>query len=270
LRYGDPSAAADAAAEFESLGLSALWVPDVGGDVFGRVGALLDATSTVTVATGILNLWKHEAETTAKEHDRLGERFLVGIGVSHAALIDAKVPGTYRKPLAAMRAYLDGLDAADPPLPIEHRVLAALGPAMLALARDRAGGAHPYLTPPEHTAIARAAVGPDRLVAPEQAVVFDTDPDRARAAARAYLAGYLALPNYANNLRRLGYTDDDIAQSTDRVVDGIVAWGDEDAIRRRVQAHRDAGADHVCIQVLTATPGDFALDEWRRLAPALT
>jgi len=273
LRYGDAGAAADAAAELEALGITALWIPDVGGDVFGRVRDLLAATSQVVIATGILNLWMHDAAETAAAHADLGgdkDRFLVGIGVSHAALIDSKGPGTYQKPLAAMKAYLDALDRAERPLAPAHRVLAALGPQMLALARDRAAGAHPYLAPPEHTAIAREALGADRLLAPEQAVVLETDPDRARTIARAYLSTYMALPNYTNNLRRLGYTDNDFRQQTDRVVDAIVAWGDEPTIAKRVQAHRDAGADHVCVQVLTDAPGDFALEPWRRLAPALT
>lgn len=271
LRYGDVGAAADAAAELEALGLTAVWIPDVGGDVFGRVGALLAATDKMVVATGILNLWMHEAAETAAQHAALGGRFLVGIGVSHAMLIDAKAPGTYRKPLAAMRAYLDALDGADPPLAREARVLAALGPAMLALARDRAAGAHPYLANPDHTAAARQALGAGPLLAPEQPVVLNTDPAEARAIARAHLATYLALPNYTNNLRRLGYGDDDIAGGgSNRLVDGIVACGDEASIADRVRAHRDAGADHVCIQVLTETPGSFALDEWRRLAPAIS
>src|SRR3954468_1555632 len=155
LRYGDSAAAADLAAELEGLGYSALWVPDVGGDVFGAVENLLAATKTATIATGILNLWMHEPEETAAEHARLTSvyerRFLVGIGVSHAPLIDASEPGRYRKPLARTREFLDGLDAARTPLPVDDRVLAALGPNMLELARQRAAGAHPYLVTPEHT-----------------------------------------------------------------------------------------------------------------------
>lgn len=274
LRYGDPAAAADAAAELESLGYSALWVPDVGGDVFAAVGNLLGATSTAVVATGILNLWMHEAAETATEHARLtaehGDRFLVGIGVSHAPLIDRTEPGTYRRPLAQMREYLDGLDEAEHPLAAGDRVLAALGPRMLELARDRTAGVHPYLVTPEHTATARAAVGDDRLVLPEQAVVLERDPAVAREAARAHLAGYLRLPNYANNWFRLGFTEDDTRDGgSDRLVDALVAWGDVDAIAERVQAHRDAGADHVCLQAL-APRDQFPLDQWRALAPALT
>jgi probable F420-dependent oxidoreductase len=141
---------------------------------------------------------------------------------------------------------------------------------MLELARERTAGSHPYLVAPEHTAIVREALGPDRLVAPEQAVVLETDPGRAREIARAHLAGYLGLPNYANNWKRIGFTDDDLADGgSDRLVDALVAWGDEDAALERVQQHRDAGADHVCVQVLGGDLMSPSTDEWRRLAPAL-
>jgi probable F420-dependent oxidoreductase len=274
LRYGDAAAAADAAAELEEQGWSALWIPDVGGDLFASVGNLLGATSTVTVATGILNLWMHEAAETAQRHHDFvaehGPRFLVGIGVSHAPLIEATGAGTYRRPLARTAEYLDGLDAAEHPLAPGDRVLAALGPKMLELAWERTAGSHPYLVAPEHTAIVREALGPDRLVAPEQAVVLETDPGRAREIARAHLAGYLGLPNYANNWKRIGFTDDDLADGgSDRLVDALVAWGDEDAALERVQQHRAAGADHVCVQVLSGDLMSPSTDEWRRLAPAL-
>ena len=273
LRYGDAAAIADAAAELESLGYSALWIPDVGGDVFGAVEGLLAATKETIVATGILNLWMHTADETAGAHARLteahGDRFLIGIGVSHSMLIDADEPGRYRKPLAAMSSFLDGLDAASTPLPVGKRVLAALGPKMLDLARDRAAGAHPYNVTPEHTAQARAALGPAALVLPEQAVVLERDPDRARTVAREHLGHYMALPNYTNNLRRLGFGDDDFASGgSDRLVDAVVAWGDVDAIESRLREHRDAGADHVCIQVLSAD-GQFPYTAWRELAPAV-
>ncbi len=276
LRYGDPAVAADAATELEEQGWSALWIPDVGGDLFGAVGNLLGATTTTTVATGILNLWMHPAEETAAQYHSFvaehGRRFLVGIGVSHAPLIDAvnAEAGHYRRPLARTAAYLDGLDAASPPLPVDDRVLAALGPKMLELARDRSSGSHPYLVTPEHTALVRQGLGAGRLVAPEQAVVLSTDRTRARELARAHLAGYLQLPNYANNWKRIGFTDDDTAGGgSDRLVDALVAWGDEDALLARVQEHRDAGADHVCVQVLSDDLMTPTRDEWRRLAPAL-
>ena len=274
LRYGDPARAAEAAAELESLGYTALWLPDVGGDVFAAVENLLAATTTATIATGILNLWMHEAEETAAQHHRLtsahGDRFLVGIGVSHAPLIDMAEAGRYRRPLTKMREYLDGLDAAEHPLAADHRVLAALGPKMLELAGTRAAGTHPYLVTPEHTALAREALGTGPLVAPEQAVVLETDPDRARTIARTHLAVYLSLPNYANNWYRLGFTPEDTADGgSDRLVDALVGWGDADAVAARVAEHRAAGADHVCVQVLTDDVMGFPLEEWRRLAPAL-
>jgi probable F420-dependent oxidoreductase len=274
LRYGDVGEAADAAAELEGQGWSALWVPDVGGDVFAAVDNLLGATSTLTVATGILNLWMHEpAETAAARHrfvQQHGDRFLLGVGVSHAPLIDMAEAGRYRRPLARTAEYLDGLDAAEHPVAVQDRVLAALGPKMLELARTRSAGSHPYLVTPEHTAIVRDALGAGGLVAPEQAVVLETDPETARRIAREHLAGYLGLPNYANNWKRIGFTDDDTAHGgSDRLVDALVAWGDEQAIVDRVRAHRDAGADHVCVQVLGPPMMSPARDEWRRLAPAL-
>jgi probable F420-dependent oxidoreductase len=275
LRYGDPGQAAAAATELESLGYSALWIPDVGGDVFGAVENLLGATSKATVATGILNLWMHSAAETAARHASItsehGDRFLVGIGISHAPLIDSvKEAGAYRQPLAMTRQFLDDLDAADPPLAPARRVLAALGPKMLELAATRTAGVHPYLVTPEHTKVAREAVGRDAIVAPEQGVVFETDATTARAIARKNLAGYLGLPNYSNNWKRFGFTDDDLADGgSDRLIDALVVWGDEASIASRVQAHRDAGASHVCIQVLTDTPADLALPELRALAGAV-
>jgi probable F420-dependent oxidoreductase len=274
LRYGDSAAAAEAAAELEALGYTAAWLPDVGGDLFPAVENLLGATSSLTVATGILNLWLHEPTDAAAEHARLtaahGQRFLMGIGVSHGPFIDMAEPGRYTKPLARMREFLDGLDAAPVPVAVDDRVLAALGPKMLDLARARTAGTHPYLVTPEHTAVARQAVGPGKLVAPEQAVVLEMDAGAARAIARSHLAVYLGLPNYSNNWKRFGITDDDLAEGgSDRLVDALVAWGDEGAIAQRVQAHRDAGADHVCVQVLTDSPMDLPLLQWRELAPAL-
>ena len=275
LRHGDHSEIASAAAELESLGYTTLWIPDVGGDVFGAVENLLGATTTAVVATGILNLWMHTAEETAAQHAALtarhGSRFLVGIGISHAVLIDRRLEaGMYKQPLAQTRAFLDALDAAPAPLAAHDRALAALGPKMLRLAAARTAGVHPYLVTPEHTHIARLAVGPDALVAPEQGVILETDPARARAIARSNLEGYFALPNYTNNWKRLGFSDDEIANGgSDRLIDALVAWGDEAAIAARVQEHRDAGASHVCIQVLTDKPGALPLEQWRVLAPVL-
>jgi probable F420-dependent oxidoreductase len=274
LRYGDSVIAAEAAAELEELGYSALWIPDIGGDVFEAVERLMAATRTTTIATGILNLWMHTPEETAQSHARLiaahGDRFLVGIGVSHGALIDAKDPGRYRQPLAATASFLDGLDAAPIPLPPHTRVLAALGPKMLELAGARTAGTHPYNVTPEHTALAREALGPAALVLPEQAVALTTDPELARKLGRAHLEHYLVLPNYTNNLRRLGFGDTDLSNGgSNRLIDALVAWGDATAIESRIRQHRDAGADHVCIQVLSEE-GQFPRRAWRELAPALT
>jgi probable F420-dependent oxidoreductase len=275
LRNGDAHEIAAAAGELESLGYSAMWIPDIGGDVFGAVENLLAATTTATIATGILNLWMHTAEETAANHAamtaRHGDRFLVGIGVSHALLIDSKIEaGAYRTPLAHTRAFLDALDAAPVPLAVEDRALAALGPKMLELAATRTAGVHPYLVTPEHTHVARQAVGPDALVATEQGVVLETDPERARSIARTNLVNYFMLSNYTNNWKRLGFTDDEIANGgSDRLIDSLVVWGDETAIAARIKEHRDAGASHVCIQVLTDTPRVLPLEQMRILAPAL-
>jgi probable F420-dependent oxidoreductase len=275
LRYGDMAAVAPAATELESLGYSALWIPDVGGDLFTPLAALLGATTTATIATGILNVWMHTPEEAAAQHAQLtaehGPRYLCGIGISHRPFIDhVNEPGTYTKPVETMATYLDGLDAAPTPLAVNDRVIAALGPKMLELARTRTAGTHPYLVTPELTAKAREGIGADGLVASEQGVVLETDPTTAREIARMHLATYLGLPNYSNNWKRQGFTDDDIANGgSDRLVDALVVWGDEATIAARVQQHRDAGADHVCIQVLTSDPRALPVDEWRTLAPAL-
>jgi probable F420-dependent oxidoreductase len=190
--------------------------------------------------------------------------------VSHAPLIDSKEPGKYRKPLAAMASFLDGLDAANPPLPKESRVLAALGPKMLELARTRSAGAHPYNVTPEHTGQARQLLGPSALLLPEQKVALTTDPEQARKLGRDTLHHYFALPNYTNNLRRLGFGDEDFAHGgSDRLIDSLVAWGDAETIAARIQAHRDAGANHVCIQALS-DEGMLPRTVLRELAPVLT
>ena len=273
LRYGDPAESAEAAAELEELGYSALWIPDVGGPVFDAVAHLLASTQRTVIATGILNLWMHEPSEVAASYASLtethGQRLLLGIGCSHAPLIDSAEPGRYRKPLAATRSFLDALDAAEAPVPAENRVLAALGPKMLELSATRARGAHPYLVTPEHTHQARAVLGQGPLLLPEQTVLLADDAEQARAAGTDWLRAYLALPNYANNLLRSGFSAEELSSVSDRLFDAIIAWGDEDAIARRVDAHKQAGADHVCVQVLTADPREFPREQWRRLAAAL-
>ncbi|HZU48147.1 MAG TPA: LLM class F420-dependent oxidoreductase [Mycobacterium sp.] len=272
LRYGDPAEAAEAAAELEELDFTALWIPDVGGPVFDSVGRLLGATKRTVIATGILNLWMHEPGDVADSYASLtaehGDRFLLGIGVSHAPLIDSREPGRYRKPLAATASFLDALDAAPQPVPVERRVLAALGPKMLALAANRACGAHPYLVTPEHTATARSVLGEGPLLLPEQTVILTDSAEEARAIGTNWLRAYLALPNYANNLLRSGFSADDLAQVSDRLFDAIIAWGDEEAIMRRVADHQALGADHVCVQVLLADQRAFPREQWRRIAAA--
>ena len=278
LRYGEVGEKREAAAELEELGYSALWIPDVGGDVFGALRDLLEATATVVLATGVLNLWMHAADEVgagfaALEGEQPG-RTLLGIGVSHSLVIEQTHPGQYDKPLQVTRRYLDELDAVWPSVPADRRVLAAIGPKMLELARDRAGGAHPYLVTPEHTKRAREALGEGPLLLPEQHVVLETDADRARAIAREGIATYLQLPpprTYVNNWRRLGFGEEDFVDGgSNRLIDHVVAWGDEATIAARVQAHFDAGADHVCIQAYTASERtDLPRAEWRSLAPAL-
>ena len=274
LRYGDPSASADAAAELEELGFRALWIPDVGGTpVLDSVGRLLSATNDIVIATGILNLWLNDPTDVAASYASLtaahGDRFLLGIGVSHALLVDATGSGRYRKPLAATASFLDALDDAAQPVPADARVLAALGPKMLALAANRSRGAHPYLVTPEHTHQARELLGAGPLLLPEQTAILTEDASEARAIGTDWLRMYLAIPNYANSLLRVGFSPDDVASVSDRLLDAIIAWGDEDVIVRRVDEHKQAGADHVCVQALTADPREFPREQWRRLAAAL-
>jgi len=199
-------------------------------------------------------------------------RFLLGIGVSHAPIVGMRGHG-YDRPLTFMRQYLDAMDAAiynAPPPAAAPRVIGALAPKMLALAAERTEGAHPYFVPPEHTRRARAALGPGKLLAPEQAVVLERDATVARGVARRHMQMYLQLPNYVNNLRRLGFGDDDLQRGgSDRLVDAIVAWGDVGAVVDRVRAHHEAGADHVCIQVLPREATALPVPEWQTLAAAL-
>jgi probable F420-dependent oxidoreductase len=257
------------AAELESLGYGALW--SSGGFEPGlapRFGELLAATERAVVASGIASIWTTTpadvAPAVADLEERYDGRFLFGIGASHSVVVQ-----DYSKPYSRMVEYLDGLDAADSPVPPERRVLAALGPRMLELAKKRAAGAHPYFVPVEHTAYAREVLGPGPLLAPEVAVVLETDRDAALKRAREYASIYLPLPNYTNNLRRFGFTDDDIeGGGSDRLIEAVIPWGDAATIAERVRAHLDAGADHVCVQTI-ADYFKFPLAEYRELAPAL-
>jgi probable F420-dependent oxidoreductase len=274
LRNGERAAMRDAAAELEELGYATIWFP--GGQHAGlaeHILSLLEATRRVIVATGIVSVWTHPAAEVAAEHHAITQahpdRFLLGVGISHQRVVES-AGLTYARPLHKLRSYLDELDTAPTPVPIHERILASLGPRSLRLAAERSHGTHPYFVPTEHTRIARQAVGPDKIVAPEQMVVLEADPDRARAIARPSIDRYLHAPNYTNNLLRLGFSEQDFANGgSDRLVDAIVAWGEPARIMQRVREHHAAGADHVCIQVLTQTPQDLnmAMDGWRKLAP---
>ncbi|MFI6333494.1 LLM class F420-dependent oxidoreductase [Streptomyces sp. NPDC050535] len=269
LRSEDPARRgelAEAAAELEELGFGAVWLG--GNSEVRHAVPLIEGTSRLTVATGIQSIWQYEAAGAAARFAEVEAahpgRFLLGLGVSHAQLADQ-----YRRPYSAMVGYLDALDAAG--LPAERRVLAALGPKMLELSRDRAAGSHPYLVTPEHTAVAREILGDAPLLAPETKVVLETDPERARSTARGSLAPYLGLPNYTNALLKFGFTDDDFADGgSDRLVDALFAWGDEDRIRARIEAFRTAGADHVALQLVDGRSRDaLPREAWRRLAELL-
>lgn len=271
--------AQEVAAEIEAMGYGAVWIPEaVGREAFTASAVLLAGTSTLTVATGIASIWARDPMAASGAHktltDAYPDRFVLGLGVSHQPAVEGLRKHSYERPYSTMVEYLDAMDAslflASPPAASPRRVLAALGPKMLRLAAERADGAHPYFVPPEHTAIARDALGPDAVLAVEQAVVLETDPSVAREVARSHTRIYTPLPNYTNNLARLGFAADDFAQAgSDRLVDAIVAWGTVDDAVARVQAHLDAGADHVCVQLITANPTELPLDDWRRLAEAL-
>ena len=260
----------DATEEVEVLGYSALWSSGrFEPGLAKHFERQLAATTHLVVASGIVSIWPSSpqeiAEAVADLDARYPGRFLLGLGASHSAIV-----GDYSRPYSKMVGFLDALDSAGPSVAKDRRVLAALGPRMLDLAAERSAGAHPYFVPVEHTVQARARLGPGPLLAPEVTVVLESDPSTARALARTFTTGYLGLPNYANNLRVLGYGDDDVAGGgSDRLVDAVVAWGGVDAIAARVHEHHAAGADHVCVQVVPATQGSFPLAEYRDLAAAL-
>jgi probable F420-dependent oxidoreductase len=269
LRSEDPSRRgelADTAAELEQLGYGAVWL---GGSSAARHAVpLIEATSTLAVGTSIQSIWQYDAAESAASFAELEAahpgRFLLGLGVSHAKLADQ-----YRRPYSALVSYLDALDTAG--VPAEGRLLAALGPRTIELARDRSAGSIPYLVTPEHTARSREILGETPLLAPELKVVLDTDPTRARTLAREALAPYLGLPNYTDNFLRNGFTEADLADGgSDRLVDAVFAWGEETQIRTRIDEFIDAGADHVALQVVDGTSHDsLPRESWRRLASLL-
>lgn len=254
--------AADAGA-YEEAGYGAVWLGGSPPADLARVDELLAATESLTVATSIVNIWQSPAKEVAESFHRLEAghpgRFLLGVGAGHR-----EFDGVYRKPYDALVDYLDELDAQG--VPRERRALAALGPKVLRLARDRSAGALPYLVSPEHSRKAREIVGAGTLLATEQKVVLDSDPERARAVGRQAVTPYLGLTNYVNNLRRLGYSDADVATpGSDGLVDALAVHGDARRVAQQVAAHLDAGADHVAVQAL----GGGHLETLRALAPHL-
>jgi probable F420-dependent oxidoreductase len=250
-------------AELEELGVSALWVGGSPAADLAIPERLLAASTSLVVATGIVNVWSDPAEVAASAYHRLApysDRLLIGIGPSHPQ----SMGDVYRKPFEKLVDYLDGLDAGG--VPRASVILAALGPRVLRLAAERSAGAHPYLTTPEHTAKARELLGAGKLLVPELTVVLEEDPTEARRLAREMLSRYLVLTNYTNNWMRFGFSEEDItAGGSDRLVDAMVAWGDMDAIRARGEAHLAAGADQVTLQILNPDP----MAALRQLAPAL-
>ncbi|MFF5408543.1 TIGR03620 family F420-dependent LLM class oxidoreductase [Streptomyces misionensis] len=268
--HRDTAEIADAAAELDSHGWGALWIPGLGGgDILGDADRLLSATKNTTVATGVLSIWRHTAEEMAAGHARLrkehGHRVLLGLGVSDAAAAQS-AGGKYR-PLAALNDYLDRLDEAPEPVPTDERLVAAMGPKLTELAARRSAGTHPFLVTPEFIAGARAILGDGPLLAPYLAVVVDDDPERARTTARGFVSFFIGMGHYAKSLMRQGFSEEDIANGgSDRLIDSVVAWGTVDTINERVQTYLDAGATHVALHAISPREG-LPRTEWRQLAP---
>ena len=269
----------DVLPEIESLGFRTLWYPEAfSRESFSLAATLLAASRDAIAATGIANMWARDATAMVNGARTISEafpdRFVLGIGVSHEPLATRR-GGRYVRPYSWMVEYLDAMEgapytgpepSADAPL-----VLGALGPKMLALAAERSFGAHPYFVPVEHTAVAREVMGPDAWLAPEQAFVLSTDAEQARSLARDFAAIYLGLPNYRNNLVRLGWAEEDLAEGgSDALINAVIPWGDASVIRDRVSEHLSAGADHVSVQVLNGGWSDFPIADWREIAPALS
>lgn len=253
------------AREIERLGYGTLWLGASPAADLADVERLLDATETLVIATGIVNIWASPAQEVARSYQRIAakhpDRFLLGVGVGHP-----EATSEFTKPYEALVDYLDVLDAGG--VPKERRVLAALGPRVLKLAAERTAGAHPYLVTPQHTREARELIGPGPLLAPEQKVVLETDPAKARAAGRPTLRFYLGLRNYVSNLRRLGFTEQDVeGDGSDRLFDAVIVHGAVEALAAGVRAHLEAGADHVAVQVIGA---EDPLPAYRQLSAALS
>jgi probable F420-dependent oxidoreductase len=270
----------EALGELRDVGFPVAWIPEGRGskEILSHSALLLAGTEGIAVATGIASIWARDPVAMSTGARTLAEafpgRFVLGIGVSHRTSVDRRGAARYDRPYHRMVEYLEAMERASYPARPEPDlppvVLAALGPRMLRLAAERTAGAHPYFVPVEHTEGAREILGPRPFLGPEQAVVLDTDAGRARAVAREYMSHYLKLENYSRNLSRLGWTEDDLSGGgSDRLVDALVCWGGADAIRTRVRAHLDAGADHVSVQVLAPDPSEMPLAQIRELAPAL-
>jgi probable F420-dependent oxidoreductase len=275
LRWGNRDEIPDAAAELEELGYTALWFGDLQpAPILDDAALLLGATNSIVVGSAVANAWFHPATDLARSQRDLAARFpgrfLLGLGISHGPLVDMVHPGRYQKPLESMSAYLDEIDNSEHPVPTSERALAALGPKMLELARDRSAGALPYMTTPEHTGTERAVLGPEALLGVEQTVVLNPDRAAARALARENFSMYVALPNYRNSLRRIGFSEEDLEGTpSDRLIDALYVRGTEESVQDRVKEHLAAGADHVSIQVITGDFASFPREHWRRLAAAL-
>ena len=267
----------DTVHELEALGYSSLWVGEnIGREPISQSAILLGATQQLLVATAVANIWARDPLSMAAAHQTLSEaypeRFILGLGVSHTRLVNDVRELHYDQPLQAMRDYLTAMDRLGDRYHAVRasatiRLIGALGPRMLHLATTNADGAHTYLVPPEHTATARRILGPGKLLVPEQAVVLDSDKARARDIARRHVRRYLPLSNYTDNLRRLGFDTADFEHNgSDRLIDALVISGDEAAIAERLAQHQQAGADHICIQVLDPDSRGLPLPQWRRLA----
>lgn len=253
------------ARRLEAWGYGTLWINDgMGSDPMVLAARILAGTERLQVALGVANIYSRDPTAMKGAQYGLNEqwhgRFLLGMGVSHPFIVEGMRGHTYAKPLATMRGYLDAMTAVDYPGPSPTEkpltVIAALGPKMLELARDMADGAHPFGTTPEHTAMAREILGPDKLLLVEQKIMLESDPGTARTVGRGLVAGLACIPNYRNSLRRMGFADDDLdGDVSDRAADAMLAWGDERAIRDRIQAHLDAGANQVALQVMPKSSG---------------
>lgn len=267
-----------AVAEIEAIGYGTIWIGEaIGREAIAASALILSATSKATVATGIANIYARDPMAMINGarslNEAWGNRFVLGIGVSHAPMVGSR-GHQYDRPVTTMGEYLEAMEKAAWRLKVATEMppvlLAALGPKMMELARDRSYGAHPYFVPVEHTREARKILGTDRVLAPEAAVVFADDRGKAREAGNRYMKTYLGLDNYRRNLERLGWAAEDLKPpGSDRLFDAMVAWGNADKIGESVRAHLDAGADHLAVQVLTATPDIAPLDHLRRLAPLI-